>query len=101
MEVSHSNEIKSSSSGGTFKQKRDLKRDLAMTKQECIRAMQKTASADGFITMTELCQFIGIKKPDHARKYVEGLPRLGGKRYFIPEVAERILSDMRYDNERV
>lgn len=80
MEASHSKETKSFSLGGTFNEKRDLKRESMMTKQECIKAMQKTASADGFITMTELCQFIGIKKP---------------------EVAERILSDMRYDNERV
>ena len=65
-----------------------------MTRQDCIKALQKSAEADGFITMAEICRFIGIKKREYVQKYVEGLPRFEGKRYFIPEVADRIMSRM-------
>ena len=50
-----------------------------MTKQECIKALQATAGATGFITMGEIKQFTGIKKTDHAKKYVQGLDLISGK----------------------
>lgn len=63
-----------------------------MTRQECVKALQQTAGATGFITMSEIKRFTGIKKTEHAKKYVEGLDLISGKYYFIPEVAGVIVS---------
>ena len=63
-----------------------------MTKQECVKALQQTAEAAGFITMGEIKRFTGIKKTEHAKKYVNGLDLIGGKYYFIPDVAGVIMS---------
>ena len=66
-----------------------------MTKQDYVKVMKKAAKGADFITISELCTVIGVKKPEYAKKYVDGLTRLGGKRYFIPEVADRMAADTR------
>lgn len=64
-------------------------------KQEYVIAMKKAAKGADFITIKELCTVLGVKKPDSAKKYVDGLTRLGGRRYFIPEVADLMVADTR------
>ncbi len=66
-----------------------------MTKQDYIKSMRSSVGGAYFITVTELCAAIGMKKTDSVKKYVTGLPRLNGKYYFIPEVAEKMMLDTR------
>ena len=61
-------------------------------KQEYIIALKQAANGASFINMTQLSAFIG-HKPEHVKKYVKGLQRLGGRSYFIPEVAELMAAD--------
>ena len=45
----------------------------------------------GTITITELCKFLCLKDPYKAkRKYLHDLQAIGGTRYLITEVAERL-----------
>lgn len=63
-----------------------------MTKSDLVKTM--TASTGGyFITKTQLAKFIGAKRSETVRQYVEDLPVLNNKYYFIPEVAERMMAD--------
>lgn len=66
-----------------------------MTKQDIVQGMQHVVGSSdaNFITMTQICRFIGVKKPEHAKKYVKGLDRLNGKYYFIREVASLMMED--------
>ena len=65
-----------------------------MTKSELVKAM--TASAGGyFITRPKLAKFIGAKRSETVRQYVDGLQVLNKRYYFIPDVAERMVADMK------
>lgn len=66
-----------------------------MTKQELIRAMVSSGDGSYFITASELVRFLGLSHPRYITRYVEGLDRVGGKRYFIPDVAGRIIGEVR------
>lgn len=63
-----------------------------MTKEDLVKAM--TASAGGYyITKTQLARFIGAKRSETVRQYVEGLAVLNKRYYFIPDVVERMMAD--------
>ncbi len=66
-----------------------------MTKQELIRAMVSSGDGSYFITKSDLARFFGVSHSRYIEKYVEGLDRIGGKRYFIPDVAGRIIGEVR------
>lgn len=63
-----------------------------MTKNDLVKTM--TASTGGyFITKTQLAQYIGAKRSETVRQYVEGLQVTNLKYYFIPDVADQILAN--------
>ena len=43
-----------------------------MTRQECVKALQQTAEAAGFITMGEIKRFTGIKRQNTRRSMSKG-----------------------------
>ena len=51
----------------------------------------ETYTGGGFITRAGLARFIGVKDAKHIDKYLTNLQRLGGKYYFIPDVAESLM----------
>lgn len=65
-----------------------------MTKQEIQRDMRAFVGG-GFITRTQFAAYMGIKDPRKAKtKFLEGLEKVDGKFYFIPDVA-RVLYERR------
>ena len=65
-----------------------------MIKQELIRSMIRSGDGSYFITASELVRYMGVSHPRYIKKYVTGLDRVGGKRYYIPDVAGRILGEV-------
>lgn len=63
-----------------------------MTKTEIEKDMKK-AVGGSFITASELASYLGYKKADSVQNIVKGLTRLN-KKYFVPEVAERIANEI-------
>lgn len=63
-----------------------------MTKSELTISMRTFVGGGSFITKPEISKWLRISK-DKAPQLVEGLAEFGDKhkRYFIPEVAERVL----------
>ena len=64
-----------------------------MTKSELVKEMVQQEGGY-FITKTRLARFIGAKRSETVRQYVENLQVLNKKYYFIPEVAERMMQDV-------
>ena len=54
-----------------------------MTREECVKALQKSAKAEGFITMAELLRFLGMKNRACAKRYVEGCDLIDDKYYYL------------------
>lgn len=65
-----------------------------MEKKELIRDMEKQTGGASFITMTQLAGWIGVDRHT-ARRYVDGLERVDGKYYFVPDVAEKLRARIR------
>lgn len=65
-----------------------------MTKSELTKQMEAFVGG-GFITRDELTKFMGYKSCTSTDKYLVGLPNIT-KRYFIPDVAERLLENRKY-----
>ena len=63
-----------------------------MTKDDLVKAMTESAGSY-YITKTQLARFIGAKRSETVRQYVEDLPVLRKRYYFIPDVAERMMAD--------
>lgn len=69
-----------------------------MDKTELRKAMKQHTGGAEFITATELTTFLGYSKESSKRvkaKFLVGLQSID-KRYFIPEVADRILERRAY-----
>lgn len=62
-----------------------------MTRQELIKSMSASVNGAGFISVTELCIFLGLKNKSRVKRdFCSGLDRVG-KAFFIPDVAEKIM----------
>ena len=62
-----------------------------MTKKDLVKRM--TISAGGyFITKAQLAEFMGVKRSETVRQYVDGLQVTNLKYYFIPDVADMIIA---------
>lgn len=66
-----------------------------MTKDELERDM-KDFVGSAWINITDLARYLGYKDRSSARKYVEGLPRMGYK-YPIIGVAHNIMRGLKND----
>ena len=64
-----------------------------MKKSEVVQSLQKAAKSDGFITATRFAQFMGCTNISKCKdKYLSNLEKVEGKYYFIPDVAEALMS---------
>lgn len=63
-----------------------------MDKWTIVRRMKQECGGADFITLTQFCQFMGLKDRYKAKsRYLVGLERIDTK-YFIPDVVDRILA---------
>lgn len=65
-----------------------------MTNTDLKRAMMQHVNGAAFITVSELCAFLGYSKNTHhqvKQKYLYGLEKVGTG-YFIPDVVVRIMN---------
>lgn len=63
-----------------------------MTKKELETDMRRFVGNDGgFITISGIANYLGVRSHHSVDKYVIGLDRLNGKYYFIPDVADSML----------
>ena len=60
-----------------------------MNKTELTKAMQNHTGSS-FITRLELMKFMGYKNPSSVDRYLHSLERVD-KRYFIPDVAGKLI----------
>lgn len=60
-----------------------------MNKKELINDMKQYCGA-GFISKTQLASYMGYKSSNSVTPYLHGLLSID-RRYFIPEVADRLL----------
>lgn len=65
-----------------------------MIKQDLVRALKRHADGADFIIKQEVARCLGVDRHTVSR-YLSGLDRIGGNRYFIPEVADRILQEVK------
>lgn len=61
-----------------------------MKRKELIESMQKFTKS-GYIIRDELKEYMGYKDPHDVDKFLKYLERIG-KKYFIPDVADSIMS---------
>jgi glutamine phosphoribosylpyrophosphate amidotransferase len=66
---------------------------MAMLKQDLIAALRKASGGAEFISQKELMTVLGFKDPHRIRELVTGVSRIG-KRYYLPEVAGRIMQEV-------
>ena len=65
---------------------------MGMNRKDLIADMKKSVGdGQGFITLSGIAKYIGVRSHHSVDKYVNGLERINGKYYFIPDVADSIL----------
>lgn len=69
-----------------------------MNKRTLIADMKKSAGSS-FITRSWLAEYLHLKDPKCVDRYIYGLPRLNS-RYFIDDVAERMIDQCDYREVR-
>lgn len=63
-----------------------------MVKSDLIRDMKSFTSGASFISVTELTKYLGQSNQTRIKnRYLSGLKPVAGKKYYIPEVAEKVL----------
>ena len=63
-----------------------------MNKRELEADMRRFVGNDGgFITISGIANYIGVKSHHSVDKFVNGLERINNKYYFIPDVAEQMI----------
>lgn len=66
-----------------------------MVKSDLIRDMKSFTSGASFISVTELTKYLGQSNQTRIKnRYLSGLQPVAGKKYFIPEVAEKVMELM-------
>lgn len=65
---------------------------MGMTRRDLIADMKAfVPDGGGFITLSGIAKYIGVRSHHSVDKYVVGLERINGKYYFIPDVADRMV----------
>lgn len=68
-----------------------MKRVMIVNKADIVKDM-RGLTGSGFITRIELAKYMGTNSPKSVDRYLTELERIDNKYYFIPDVAESILS---------
>ena len=63
-----------------------------MTKKDLVADMKKHVDGASFITLTGLQKYMGVRSHHSVDRYITGLERINNRYYFIPDVADSILS---------
>ena len=61
-----------------------------MTKQQLERNIERLYGRRSFITRTEFAELLGIS-PKNIGNRLDGLERIDGKYYFVPDIAQRLM----------
>lgn len=64
---------------------------MAMTKKDLIADMKHFVGGSSFITISGIANYVGVKSHHSVDKYVDGLQRINGRRFFIPDVADQMI----------
>lgn len=67
-----------------------------MKKIDIVKDIERTTGGAGFITKTALAKYMRKRKQGEIDELLDGLdfiPDGRGKKYFIPDVAEKIMSE--------
>ena len=64
-----------------------------MLKQDIANVLRKESGCE-FITKKEVAAALGVKDPHNVSRYLTGLQRLPGKKYFVPDVAAAIMQEV-------
>ncbi len=64
---------------------------MTMTKKELITDMKHFVGGSSFITVSGIASYVGVRSHHSVDKYVDGLQRINGRRFFIPDVAEQMI----------
>lgn len=66
-----------------------------MNKSELVTDMKRFCGGGAFINRTQLAAYLGFKDVHSADRFLYGLERVSGKKFFIPDVVEamKVLSD--------
>lgn len=70
--------------------KSEKRKFLTENLQKAVRELNKLDVTRCYITTKELAAFLGFKDPGTARPFTYGCQHIGA-RYFIPEVAEKLV----------
>ena len=63
-----------------------------MVKSDLVRDMKSFTHGASFISVTELTKYLGQRNITRVKtKYLTELQPVAGKKYFIPEVAEKVM----------
>ncbi len=62
-----------------------------MTKAELTADLKKHCGGSSFITRVQLAQYMNYSSPKRVDRFLEGLDRISGTRYFIGDVAASIM----------
>lgn len=65
-----------------------------MTKQDLMKALKEKSNGGDFVTRKEVAMVMNYKDPHNVSRYLVGLQRLPGKKYFIPDVAAAIMQEV-------
>lgn len=63
-----------------------------MERRDITNALKTGADGAMFITRIQVAQVLGYKDPHNVDRFLKGLERIAGNRYYIPDVAERIIA---------
>lgn len=62
-----------------------------MNYSEVKKELERSIDGSSFCTLQQVVRFMGLKNPDRVKKtYLDGLDRVNGKFYFVPDVARRL-----------
>lgn len=64
---------------------------MAMTKKELVADMKQSVNGSSFIIQADLMKYLGVGSHHTVEKYLDGLERINGRYYFIPDIAESML----------
>lgn len=66
-----------------------------MKRIDLIADMKKFVGGGGFVTRKQTAEYMGLKDPHSVDKHLNGLERVNGKYYFIPDVVDQLLDNQK------
>lgn len=64
-----------------------------MKRADLIADMKKFVGGGGFITRKLTAEYLGLKDPHSVDRHLNGLERVNGKYFFIPDVVDELIDN--------